>query len=56
MYNCRQTATVSVIDMISNIGGTLGLFCGFSLISAVEVAYWMGRVVIGKIEGSRSFT
>ena len=38
------TATVTVIDMISNIGGTLGLFCGFSILSAVEFVFWMGRI------------
>ncbi len=36
------TATVTVIDMISNIGGTLGLFCGFSILSAAEIIYWIG--------------
>ena len=28
------------VDMISAIGGTLGLFTGFSLISAVEIVYF----------------
>ena len=37
------TATVTVIDMISNIGGTLGLFCGTSLLSAAEIIYWAAR-------------
>ena len=35
-----KTATVTVIDMISNIGGTLGLFSGFSLLSGIEIIYW----------------
>ncbi len=39
------TATVTVIDMIANIGGTLGLFSGFSILSAVELLYWAGRAV-----------
>ncbi len=38
-----QTATATTIDMISNIGGTLGLFCGFSLLSGVEIVYWACR-------------
>ena len=37
------TATVTAIDVLSNIGGTLGLFCGFSLLSAVEIIYWMAK-------------
>jgi len=36
----ERTATVTLVDMISNIGGTLGLFCGFSLLSGVEAIYW----------------
>ncbi len=42
------TATVTVIDMISNIGGTLGLFCGFSILSGVEILYWVGKVLAKK--------
>ncbi len=45
-----QTATVTIVDMISNIGGTLGLFCGFSILSLVEVAYWMGRATARKVK------
>ena len=37
------TATVTAIDMISNIGGTLGLFLGFSFLSGVEILYWIVR-------------
>ncbi len=33
------TATATVIDMISNIGGTLGLFLGFSILSGFEMFY-----------------
>ena len=36
-----ETATVTAVDMISNIGGTLGLFTGFSLLSGVEILYWI---------------
>ena len=35
-----RTATMTAVDMVSNIGGTLGLFCGFSLLSGVEIVYW----------------
>ena len=40
-----STATVTIIDMISNIGGTLGLFSGFSILSGVELLYWAGKAV-----------
>ena len=41
----RKTATVTIIDMISNIGGTLGLFSGFSILCLLEVLYWMWLAV-----------
>jgi amiloride-sensitive sodium channel len=28
------------IDFISQMGGLLGLFLGFSLISGIEIMYW----------------
>ncbi len=46
--NVVMTATVTVIDMISNIGGTLGLFCGFSILSAAEIVYWIGVMLAKK--------
>ena len=33
----------NVYDMISAVGGTLGLFTGISVITIVEVVYWIGR-------------
>ncbi len=36
---------VTVFDQISAIGGTLGLFTGVSLISFVEITYWLLRLV-----------
>ena len=33
----------NIYDMISAIGGTLGLFTGISVITVVEVIYWIGR-------------
>ena len=29
------------VEFVSNVGGLLGLFIGFSLISGVEVLYWL---------------
>ena len=31
----------NIFDMISAIGGTLGLFTGISVITLVEVVYWL---------------
>ena len=42
------------VDMLSAIGGTMGLLTGFSIISAVEILYFMGKVVVKLIQ-SRKF-
>ena len=51
-----KTATVTVVDMISNVGGTLGLFSGVSFLSGLEVLYWTLLWAFGKtgIGGERS--
>ena len=36
------------VDMLSAIGGTMGLLTGFSIISAVEIIYFASKV-IGKM-------
>ncbi len=37
---------VTFPDMLGTIGGTIGLFTGLSLISVIEVAYWIYRTII----------
>ena len=32
------------VDMLSAIGGTMGLLTGFSIISGVEILYFAGRL------------
>ena len=34
------------VDMLSAIGGTMGLLTGFSIISGVEILYFVVRIVI----------
>lgn len=36
-------------DMLSAIGGTMGLLTGFSMLSAVEIIYFAGKIIIGII-------
>jgi hypothetical protein len=38
-----RTASLTTTDMISNVGGALGLFCGFSILSGIEAFYWLCR-------------
>ena len=34
------------VDMLSAIGGTMGLLTGFSIISAVEIIYFVVKLVL----------
>ena len=34
------------MDMLSAIGGTMGLLTGFSIISAVEIGYFLIKIVL----------
>ena len=33
------------VDMLSAIGGTMGLLTGFSIISGVEIIYFAGKII-----------
>ena len=37
------------VDMLSAIGGTMGLLTGFSIISAVEIIYFAVNIIGAKI-------
>ncbi len=45
---------ITIFDQISAIGGTLGLFTGVSLITFVEVFYWVVRFVLAAILGNNA--
>ena len=34
------------VDMLSAIGGTMGLLTGFSIISAVEILYFAAKIIV----------
>ena len=42
---------ISVFDQIAAIGGSLGLFTGISIITFVEVLYWIIRFFTSMIFG-----
>ena len=42
------------VDMISAIGGTLGLFTGFSIMSAVEIVYFGIKILLEAIKAKLS--
>ena len=41
-FHCRT----NIFDQIAAVGGTLGLFTGISIITFVEVFYWISRFVL----------
>ena len=38
------------VDMLSAIGGTMGLLTGFSIISAVEILYFSAKIVMNVLK------
>ena len=38
------------VDMLSAIGGTMGLLTGFSIISAVEIGYFAAKILYRFVE------
>ena len=41
-----------VVDKFSAIGGTMGLLTGFSIISAVEILYFMWKIIINFLKSN----
>ena len=41
------------VDMLSAIGGTMGLLTGFSIISGVEVIYFIVKIIINAAKSGR---
>ena len=39
------------VDMLSAIGGTMGLLTGFSIISGVEIAYFAIKIILKSLKG-----
>ena len=37
------------VDYVSTIGGTMGLLTGFSIISGVEILYFVGKIIFSFI-------
>ena len=38
------------VDMLSAVGGTMGLLTGFSIISGVEILYFTGKLIANFIK------
>ena len=42
------------VDMLSAIGGTMGLLTGFSIISAVEILYFASKIIYNLFKTSKN--
>ena len=42
------------VDMLSAIGGTMGLLTGFSIISGVEILYFAAKMVVNFIQKNKN--
>ena len=42
----KKDRAAKFVDMMSAIGGTMGLLTGFSIISAVEILYFASKLVL----------
>ena len=45
-----KSAKTNFISRLSLIGGTLGLFCGFSILSGIEILFYIGKVIASMAE------
>ena len=43
------------VDMLSAVGGTMGLLTGFSIISAVEIAYFAIKIVSAVLKNHKRY-
>ena len=49
----KKDRAAKFVDQLSAIGGTMGLLTGFSLISGVEIIYFMLKIVLKMIKEKR---
>ena len=45
-----RAAQTNLVAQISAIGGTLGLFSGFSILSGVEIIYFLCKAIVAMLE------
>ena len=38
------------VDMMSAVGGTMGLLTGFSIISGIEIVYFGIKIILGSVK------
>ncbi len=48
----KQSLRVNISGMIGTVGGTLGLFCGFSILAIFEILHWFCLAVVKSFQNS----
>ena len=46
----EKDSAAKFVDMLSAIGGTMGLLTGFSIISGVEILYFSVNILLSKLK------
>ena len=46
-----KSAKTNFVSRLSLIGGTLGLFCGFSILSGIEIIFYLGKAIFSVAAG-----
>ena len=49
-YNWIYSVQVTLVAQLGLIGGTMGLFTGFSILSGIEILYFVAKFFLGKMK------
>ena len=52
-FDITKDEKVKFVDMFSAIGGTMGLLTGFSIISGVEILYYIAQFLFSLINSNK---
>ena len=51
----KKDRAAKFVDMLSAVGGTMGLLTGFSIISAAEIGYFLGKIIYNFMKSRKQF-
>ena len=54
ILKCFFNIQVTLVAQLGVIGGTMGLFTGFSILSGIEIFYFAGKFFLGRIRSKVS--
>ena len=50
----KKDRAAKFVDQLSAIGGTMGLLTGFSLISGVEILYFLVKILLNTLKNQKN--